>query len=593
MFTRRLLLPPIVAASITCLFLILLVPVPSASSDETATTGVLLVPQSIQPSTFPISHIVYVMLENHAYDNYFGTYCTTTGPYCALTGNGIPSGACVPRNPTLPSSGCVKPYALPQSSVYFSTGGPHNWPASHTSYDNGSMDGFIQAANTKAVVGYYNGSTIPAYWNWAEQFALSDDFFSSALSFSLPNHWFAVGAQAPAISEDPGVNGSIFVGHGVPAPLNPGTELYLNESNATGAIIDEFRNSSVSWKFYDSWLVNATYQQAVNRTVHGNASQPGVFDFWDPLAAKATTYTPAVEPYFANRTDFFTDAAAGRLPSFSWIIPSFNESDHPPANISLGESFVSQIFNAVENSSEWSSTAVFVTWDEYGGYYDHLAPPQVDANGYSFRVPLLVVSPYTPVGYISHSFGHFESVLKLAEWKFGLANLSTRDGLATVPLDFFDLNATARGVDHVSAALRYPTPLPPQHLLRPAGLTVKTTRTTASLTWSEATGGAPVAGTTVRWGTSASSLSATTVPRTQSALTFAGLNCNTSYTFSVTSFAGNSHSPSASVHAKTSACGSAFPSTGGRSSTWLVAQSTARVRLPGFAFGRSSVTPAS
>ena len=572
---------PMASVAIASLFIILLIPMSSPASAASITVGVLLLPQApLEPSTFPISHIVYVMMENHAYDNYFGTYCTKVGKYCDLTGNGIPAGTCVPKVPGNASRGCVVPYSLPESSVYHSQGGPHNWISSHTSYDNGSMDGFFEASGLKDMMGYYNGSTIPTYWNWAEQFGLGDDFFSSALSFSMPNHWFAVAAQAPPESEDPNAGGPTFPAMGRAAPLDPGTELYLNQSNATLALDDELTAANISWKYYDLSLLNATYQEAVNRTVQGNTSQPSVFDFWDPLAAKAESYTPTIESHFTNRTQFFTDAAAGQLPAVSWIIPSFTESDHPPANLSAGMSFISSIFNAVQNSSEWNSTAVFVTWDEYGGYYDHVAPPQVDAYGFGFRVPLLVMSAYTPVGYISPEFTSFESVLRLIEWRFGLSNLSARDGLSTVPLDYFDLNATPRAPDHVSPASRYPTPLPTQRLLKMAGAAISISGTDANLSWTESTGGAPVTGFTVKWSIAHGPLSAVTVRRTQSTYNFTGLTCNSTYTFQVSSFAGSSHSPAVVVHAKTAACGSVFRLGASQPASVQAVQTSVRVRLP-------------
>jgi phospholipase C len=570
---------PILPFVIASFFFLLLVPIVSPAAGATASVGFVLLPRTIEPSSFPISHIVYVIMENHAYDNYFGTYCTKLGKYCDLTANGIPTGTCVPKVPGNASMGCVVPYALPKSSVQVSQGGPHNWLSSHTSYDNGSMDGFFAASHEKTMMGYYTGSTLPAYWNWAEQFGLGDNFFSSALSFSLPNHWFAVAAQAPPESEDPSTSGPTFPGMGHPAPLNPGTELYLNQSNSTVALDDELTASNVSWKYYDMSLLNATYQRAVNQTVHGNTSQPSVFDFWDPLAAKAESYSPSIESHFVNRSDFFSDAAAGQLPSVAWIIPSFAESDHPPANLSVGEAFVSSIFNAIQNSSEWNSTAVFVTWDEYGGYYDHVAPPQVDGYGYGFRVPLLVMSAYTPVGYISPVVSHFESVLALIEWRFGLGNLSARDGGATLPLDYFDLNATPRPADHVFPTAPYPMALPAQNVLKPAALGVSISNSTANLSWSEASGGAPVAGFSLRWGVTHAPLAGLTVSRTHTAYNFTGLSCNTSYTFEVSSFAGGSRSPPSFLHATTGACGAVpgraipFPSV-------QAVQTGVRLRLP-------------
>ena len=126
------------------------------------------------------------------------------------------------------------------------------------------------------------------------------------------------------------------------------------------------------------------------------------------------------------------------------MIPGPRFSDHPSANLSAGESYVASVVDAVARSPEWYSTAIFVSWDDYGGFYDHVAPPSVDALGLSFRVPLLVISPYTPAGLIVHSLGYFESLLHFVEWRFGLGCLTARDCQAPLPLDYFNFQSPPR-----------------------------------------------------------------------------------------------------------------------------------------------------
>ncbi|MCI4328903.1 MAG: hypothetical protein L3J86_04900, partial [Thermoplasmata archaeon] len=159
---------------------------------------------------------------------------------------------------------------------------------------------------------------------------------------------------------------------------------------------------------------------------------------------RAESYTSWYVSHFAARSDFFNDSAGGNLPDVSWIIPDRTFSDHPPANLSYGQSFIGNVVDALEASPQWSSTALFVAWDDFGGFYDHVPPPVLDGLGLSFRVPLLVISPYTPAGLVVHSPGYFESLLHFMEWRFNLGCITPRDCNAPIPFGYFDFNSTAR-----------------------------------------------------------------------------------------------------------------------------------------------------
>ena len=242
---------------IASLFLLTLVPLPAGAAGRTVTAGVVEHTTMITPGTFPISHVVFVILENHAYDNFFGVYCQKVQSNCPVAGNGIPAGTCVNIVPGSASGGCIKPFALNESYVATSLGGSHNWGSSHKSYDNGLMDGFYAASpHIRQVLGYYNGTTIPTYWDMAEQFGLGDNFYSPALSYSLPNHWFAVAGQAPdrlRVARPAPSNGK-----GVAQPLTGSEMQYLNQSNNTPGIDDLLVNSSFTWRYYDNSLMNAS-----------------------------------------------------------------------------------------------------------------------------------------------------------------------------------------------------------------------------------------------------------------------------------------------------------------------------------------------
>ncbi len=514
----------------------------------------------ITPATFPIDHIVVVMMENHAYDNYFGVYCQATSSLCPLTGDGIPAGTCVPYSLTNASLGCVKPYALNESYVYRSVGAGHNWMTSNISYDDGKMNGFLAAGqDKKSLVGYYNGSTIPTYWDLAEEYGLGDQFFSATLSYSLPNHWFLLAGQAPAKAETDWLFVTTNKKTGA-TEMTPADSVYLNEANNTPAIDDQLVNTSITWKYYDESFDNATYAQELTGTNLGLKGQgvPSVYNYWDPLAAKNQTYTPAFEPHWVNRGQFQADAAAGNLPNISWVIPDVGESDHPPANLSLGMQFVGSIINSVEQSPDWNSTAVFVTWDEYGGYYDNVAPPQLNPAGLGlgFRVPLLVVSPYTPEGYISNTTGSFVSLLHFMEWRYGLSALTPFDANSSIPLQYFDLNATPRAPINISFGQQYPLVQQPLALHPVTKLTGGLLPSGVQLSWKGEQGGSPVAAYEVEWHRrGAKATHEEVVPRQQSALAVTGLACDATYRFSVATIAGDSISTWKNVTLRTTVCG--------------------------------------
>jgi phospholipase C len=406
-----------------------------------------------------IQHIVILVMENHAFDNEFGVYCPTAGPYCSTPVNGLPNGTCVPEHPPN-ATPCIKPYS--QSQVVITRALPHSGVASMGSYANGTNDGFYTAEHAgKAPFGYYNGSTVPIYWDLAEEYGLGDAFFSSTLSYSLPNHWHLVAGTQPAaiLTKLRVQNGTTYFNR----------EAYLNQANQTQTIQDLLLNASnVSWKYYDHHL-GYNYSKAI-----GNLSKLGpvspAFGFWDPMASKAETYNASFEPHFVNKTSFFADASTGRLPNISYLIPPQVDSDHPPANESVAQGYVASVVDAVESSPEWNSTALFITFDEYGGFYDHVIPPI--ANGTTqrlgFRVPLMVVSPWAREGYVDNNTTYFESILRLAEDTFNLGCLTADDCSAPTLYDYFNFSSGVPRAPLIFpttmggfAGASYPIPLQP------------------------------------------------------------------------------------------------------------------------------------
>jgi phospholipase C len=399
------------------------------------------------------------MQENRSFDNYFGTYPGASG---------IPRGTCMPLSPDHPNVGCVKPFL---STNVISGDLPHGYQSSVIAHDNGKMDGFMVAENEdRKTMSYYDNKTIPYYWDLARHYVLADNFYSSVLSYSLPNHWFALAGQAPATSMfyfmhrpphnnilNQAENASIIAGGGGnqnatmgnttvaanfgvnPNPTSTNlrdevARVYLEESNLTKTVADLFMNNThnITWKYYDHLVRAGNYKAAV--------SSGRAFEFWNPFSAKGSTYTPAYSSHFANRAQIFTDLKNGNFPQVSWVMPSFPISEHPPANITSGMNWVKHVINAIMNSPYWNSTAIILTWDDYGGFYDHVAPPQIDKYGLGFRMPTIIISPYSKPGYIDHTQYQFESMLKFIEWRFSLQPLTGRDLHANNLLNAFDFN---------------------------------------------------------------------------------------------------------------------------------------------------------
>jgi len=364
----------------------------------------------------PIKHIVVILQENHSFDNYFGTYPGA---------NGIPANACMPINPNATAQGCIKPFL----TTHFTNADlPHGYQPATTDVNNGKMDSFMVGEKNNMLgkrdnssMSYLDQKAIPNYWKLASRYVLADNFFSSVRGYSIPNHWYAVAGTAPQVSV------TNFVG---PSSTSSLQTQYLEEANDTDTVADLFMNSSISWKYYESSLQENGYPQAKKTQT--------VFSFWNPFASKFTSYTHNYVPHFVPNTDIFTDLQNNTLPQVSWVIGDSYWSEHPPSSSKIGMIWTTKVIDAIMNSPEWNSTAIILTWDDYGGYYDHVAPPNVDQYGNGIRVPAIIISPYAKPGYIDHTQYEFESMLKFMEWRFDLPSLTPRDTNANNLLNAFN-----------------------------------------------------------------------------------------------------------------------------------------------------------
>ena len=367
-----------------------------------------------------IKHIVVIMQENRSFDTYFGTYPGADG---IPMQNGVPT---VCSND--PKTGeCVKPYHDPQD---VNAGGPHGSSSAKADIDGGKMDGFISqfrqaqkacknpdtpgcaTGQTPDVLGWHDAREIPNYWAYAQNFLLQDKMFEPNSSWSLPSHLFMVSAWSAYCTTPGDVNSCQNALDGPPSKLNTSKNDY-----AWTDLTYLLHQANVSWGYYlsegnepdcaDDAMLCAPKKQDKN--------VPGI---WNPLPAFDTVKQDNQLANIETVDKFLAAAKAGTLPAVSWVVPENSVSEHPPAKVSLGQAYVTSLINAVMQGPDWGSTAIFLSWDDWGGFYDHVAPPVVDQNGYGLRVPGLVISPYAKKGFIDHQTLSFDAYLKLIEDDF-------------------------------------------------------------------------------------------------------------------------------------------------------------------------------
>jgi phospholipase C len=302
------------------------------------------------------------------------------------------------------------------------------------------MDGFVEqqadasgtctnpvdpaCAGQPDVMGYHTAAEIPNYWTYAEDFALDDHMFESVNSWSLPDHLYMMSAwSAQCKNSSPMSCVNNIVGpEGVGQMQNA-----VDAELTTGKTDIDFAWTDLTWLLYVDHVSWAYYVQ--------DGFQPDCDDDSDETCAEPvqTFYTPGIWnplPLFEDVQkdhqlsniqplgDFLSAAKDGTLPSVSWIVPSSADSEHPPASVHTGQAYTTALINAVMESPDWDSTAIFLSWDDWGGFYDSVVPPTVDINGYGLRVPSLVISPYAKKGYIDHQILSQDAYLKFIEDDF-------------------------------------------------------------------------------------------------------------------------------------------------------------------------------
>jgi phospholipase C len=374
-----------------------------------------------------IKHVVFITQENRSFDSYFGTFPGA---------DGIPR---VPHaaRPCLPTGhgGCVRPF---HDRTDVDGGGPHDYRTAEQDIAGGSMDGFVKVASHARrqcfrrlqnpacsfdrpadVMGYHDAREIPNYWSYARHFVLQDHMFEPVRSWSLPAHLFQVSgwsAYCPSHQVSSCRNArDNFQSHHLHTrnrhqPVFAWTDLtYL------------LHRYGVSWRYYvqGGAQPDCTNSAAiVCRRVLQSARTPSI---WNPLPDFDTVHADGQLGDIQPTRAFLRATHTGTLPAVSWVVPSQVHSEHPPARVSDGQAFVTRLVDAVMRGPDWSSTAIFLSWDDWGGFYDHVRPPRIDHDGYGLRVPGLVISPYAYRGYVDHQLLSPDAYLAFIEdrWLHG------------------------------------------------------------------------------------------------------------------------------------------------------------------------------
>jgi phospholipase C len=306
-------------------------------------------------------------------------------------------------------------------------------------YNNGKMDGFVSAFdNQKGVgplaMGYYDERDLPYYWNIADNYVLFDRLFTSAAGGSVWNHMYWVTGT----------------------PGNPNDDALLPNGqgfDAVPTIFDRLQAAGISWKFYVQ-----NYKPEVTFRTPGNGDEGSQIVWVPPLDYNRFLDNPELHGRIVDMSQYYKDLNDGTLPAVSFMVPS-GASEHPPGSIQAGEQFVRTLINSLMRSSAWSSSAFMWTYDDWGGWYDHVKPPKVDKYGYGFRSPALLVSPYAKKGHVDHTTLDFTSELKFIETNWGVRPLAARDAAANNITSAFDFGSPPRAAEFLSEA-RTVTPLP-------------------------------------------------------------------------------------------------------------------------------------
>ncbi len=359
----------------------------------------------------PIKHIVFLIMENRSYDNIFGAFPRSNGAS------------------TADDHGAIRP--LTDASLQRAHDLPHCYNCNVASIDGGAMDGFNQTEFADAgAFTQFRRDQISAYWNWAKRYTIADNFFASAVGPSFPNHMYSIAATSGGALDNPWQPAPNLVqmqqeGYAKSWGCDIARDGYVEVIDPEGYMVkvppcfdfktegDLLNAKDIPWAYY----------AATN-------SQLGYI--WSAYSAigryrnNADLWARHIRPV----DDVVRDIQADRLPPVTWITPRFQLSQHPEYNFCWGQNWSIEVVNALMRSDAWKDTMVVMTWDDFGGFYDHVPPVRLDDIGLGIRVPTMVISPYAKHGYVDSTTYEFSSVLRFIEDNWGLTQLTRRDRVA-------------------------------------------------------------------------------------------------------------------------------------------------------------------
>jgi phospholipase C len=383
---------------------------------------------------WPIKHVVFIIKENRTFDQLFGRFPGADG---VTVGD---------------DRGTPRPLARALDRLPADIN--HCYECALQAWDGGKMDGFATISEPARMWAYtqYRPDQIPNLWHWASEFVLGDNFFASAVGPSFPNHLYAIAATSGGAHENPvqdkdaleqrhqqtglfkawgcdsieGAYVTVTSSEGVKERVPPCFDFQTEG--------DLLSRAGVPWAYYSANQYQNGYLWSAYDAIRHVRQHP---DVW--------------QRHIFGVDGLLDDIRDDRLPPVTWVTPRFPLSDHPEYSMCWGENWTTDVVNAIMRSPMWRDTAIFVVWDDYGGFYDHVPPPQVDDFGFGIRVPMLLISPYAKRGYVDHTLGEFSSILRFMEDNWGLTQLTNRDGRADDMTAGFDFSQPPRQPDPLPA----------------------------------------------------------------------------------------------------------------------------------------------
>lgn len=345
----------------------------------------------------PIKHVVEIIMENHAFDNFFGVY-----PYMNGFSGGNPDNLTVPLNllslHNSPIPGQMK--AIP-NGTYSSKNPVEGYVAYHGDWNHGLMNGFVNYSGPQSM-SYFTSSQIAPLWDLAEEYSLADNYFASVLSETTPNRLYNIAGFSPVIND-----------YG-PPPYVP-----FNET-----IFGELQTHGISWAYYD----------------HNSSQGSPTLNFISGIGQ----YSSSIRSW----SSFYSNLSSGNIPPVSYLMPvGGGENGYDmgsPENVLKGEMWLWYTIDSIMSSPAWNSTAIFLTFDEGGGFYDQVAPPILGGHQLGQRVPMIMISPYAKEDYISHTEMNHASVMAFIDYNWNLPALNRFVSLSNIPLDMFNFNLPYR-----------------------------------------------------------------------------------------------------------------------------------------------------